>query len=101
MRLIYFKECNNINKINHIYYFQYILFIRPSKELKQTWTLVNKVKLNTNVSKIEFFSSSNPVKNHVKSVEWIGRHFTVINLFIIACYYIFIYLRFIRVPLRN
>ena len=53
------------------------------------WTINKKIKLTDSISKIEFLSPSHAVKNHMKGVQWFGRHFTVKLIIKLVLYYFF------------
>jgi len=57
--------------------FKLLLIHRPSQQIAAKWTINNKVKFTDSISKIEFSCPLYAIKNHVKGVQWFGRHFTV------------------------
>lgn len=45
--------------------------------MKNTWSLINRIKLSSNISKFEFSCKEVSIKNYVKGVSWFGRHFSI------------------------
>ena len=51
-----------------------------NKKMKNIWTLINRIKLTEDISKFEFSCQEVSIKNHVKGVNWFGRHFSVTSI---------------------